>query len=78
MPFEPVARRILPERVSAFLDFWFGAPHEPECFHHKQIWFRGTPEFDDAVRAKFAADHDRAIAGEHAAWEAEPLSSWRW
>jgi uncharacterized protein (DUF924 family) len=64
----------LPARAQALLDFWFGPPDHPECFHHKQIWFRSTPEFDDKVRAGFAADHELALAGNHAAWEETPLS----
>jgi uncharacterized protein (DUF924 family) len=65
----------LPARARAFIDFWFGAPDHPECFHHKQIWFRSTPEFDAAVCANFAEDHELATAGALAAWEDEPLSA---
>lgn len=59
----------LPERARAWLDFWFGPPDHPERHHHKQIWFRSTPEFDEAVRAGFAADHEAAVAGGLAHWE---------
>ena len=65
----------LPARAQAFLDFWFGAPGDPARFHHKQIWFRSTAEFDEAVRENFAADHDRAVAGDYATWEDAPLSA---
>jgi uncharacterized protein (DUF924 family) len=65
----------LPDRARAFLDFWFGAPDHPERLHHKQIWFRSTPEFDAAVRAGFAADHELAVAGALASWEAAPISA---
>jgi uncharacterized protein (DUF924 family) len=65
----------LPARARALLDFWFGPPEDPQRLHHRQIWFRGTPEFDAAVRANFAADHDAAAAGGLADWEAEPLSA---
>jgi len=64
----------LPARAQALFDFWFGEADHPERFHHKQVWFRGTPEFDTAVRDNFAADHDDAVAARLAAWEAEPLS----
>ena len=43
--------------------------------HHKQLWFRSTPEFDTAVREGFAADHDAAVAGQFADWESEALSA---
>jgi uncharacterized protein (DUF924 family) len=65
----------LPARVEAFLDFWFGPPEHPERLHHKQLWFRSTSEFDEAVRQGFAADHDAAAAGALGTWEAEPLSA---
>ena len=59
----------LPERAQALFDFWFGVPGDPERLHHRQIWFRSTPEFDAAVRRGFAADHDQAVAGRLADWE---------
>jgi uncharacterized protein (DUF924 family) len=65
----------LPARAQALLDFWFGVADDPERYHHKQLWFRGTPEFDAAVRANFAADHDDAVAGRLADWEAKPHSA---
>ncbi|HEX3954830.1 MAG TPA: DUF924 family protein [Stellaceae bacterium] len=65
----------LPERARALLDFWFGDADHPERLHHKQVWFRSTGEFDAAVRANFAADHDAAAAGAYAAWEAAPESA---
>jgi uncharacterized protein (DUF924 family) len=65
----------LPTRAQALLDFWFGPPENPELYHHKQIWFRSTPEFDAAIRAGFAADHDQAVAGALTAWEEAPLSA---
>ena len=40
--------------------------------HHRQIWFRSTPEFDAAVRHGFAADHDQAVAGILRDWEGSP------
>jgi uncharacterized protein (DUF924 family) len=63
------------ERARIFLDFWFGGPDDPDRHHHRQIWFRSTPEFDAAVRTRFAADHDAAVAGQFADWEAEPLTA---
>jgi uncharacterized protein (DUF924 family) len=69
MPASPNGNGALPERVRAWLDFWFGPPDHPERHHHKQIWFRSTPEFDAAVRTGFAADHETAVAGLLAHWE---------
>jgi uncharacterized protein (DUF924 family) len=59
----------LPERARALLDFWFGPPGDPDRFRHRRIWFRSTPEFDEAVRCGFAEDHERAVAGAFAPWE---------
>ena len=65
----------LPERARALLDFWFGPAGDPDRLHHRQIWFRSTPEFDAAVRRGFAEDHERAVAGELGDWEAEAPST---
>jgi uncharacterized protein (DUF924 family) len=65
----------LPERACALLDFWFGPPADPERLHHRQIWFRSTPEFDAAVRERFAGDHEVAVTGRYATWEDAPESA---
>jgi uncharacterized protein (DUF924 family) len=65
----------LPERARAWLDFWFGPPGDPERYHHRQIWFRSTQEFDEAVRSGFAPDHDAAVSGALASWENAPESA---
>jgi uncharacterized protein (DUF924 family) len=65
----------LPARAQALINFWFGAPDHPERLHHKQIWFRSTPEFDAAARIGFAPDHDAAVAGALVGWENSPESA---
>jgi uncharacterized protein (DUF924 family) len=65
----------LPARAQALFHFWFGPPGHPACLHHRQIWFRSTPEFDAAVCENFAADHDSAVAGLLSAWDNTPLSA---
>ncbi|MGD9618061.1 MAG: DUF924 family protein [Alphaproteobacteria bacterium] len=65
----------LPERARTWLDFWFGPPDDPERHHHRQIWFRSTPQFDAAVRSGFTADHNAAVARELTHWEEAPLSA---
>jgi uncharacterized protein (DUF924 family) len=74
MPFE-LDTLPLPARAQALFDFWFGKADHPERFHHKQIWFRSTPEFDAAVRENFAADHEAAVAGAFADWRETPFSA---
>jgi len=70
----PLDGGALPPRAQALLDFWFGAPGDPARLHHRQIWFRSTPAFDEAVRQGFAADHEMAAAALLADWEAMPQS----
>jgi uncharacterized protein (DUF924 family) len=65
----------LPERARSLIDFWFGPPNDPERLSHRQIWFRSTPEFDEAVRRGFAADHEEAVAGALAGWESTAESA---
>jgi uncharacterized protein (DUF924 family) len=60
----------LPDRAAALLDFWFGPPGDPGREQHRPIWFRGTPEFDAALREAFLADYEAAAAGRLADWEA--------
>jgi uncharacterized protein (DUF924 family) len=69
MPFA-AAPPPLPARAQALLDFWFGPPGDPERLHHRQIWFRSTAEFDEAVRQGFRGDHEAAVAGALQDWEA--------
>jgi uncharacterized protein (DUF924 family) len=59
----------LPARAAALLDFWFGPPGDPAREEHRQIWFRGTPEYDAALRQAFLADYEAAALGGFAAWE---------
>lgn len=60
----------LPGRAQALLDFWFGAPDDPDRERHRDIWFHGTEEFDAALRREFLADYEAVIAGELRDWEA--------
>jgi uncharacterized protein (DUF924 family) len=61
------------ERARALLDYWFGAPGDPDCDRWRPVWFEATPEFDAALRERFAADQRRAAAGDDDAWIAAPL-----
>jgi uncharacterized protein (DUF924 family) len=65
----------LPDRARSLIEFWFGPPGSPERLHHRQIWFRSTPEFDEAVRRGFARDHENAVAGAFSDWEAAAESA---
>lgn len=62
----------IPQRAAALIDFWFGTVGDPEREQHRPIWFRGTDEFDAALRREFLADYEAAAAGKLSAWEASP------
>lgn len=62
----------LPERARALLDFWFGPPGDPDREKHREIWFRSTTEFDDALRHEFLTDYEAASAGKLDTWETSP------
>jgi uncharacterized protein (DUF924 family) len=62
----------LPDRVRALLDAWFGPPGDPAREQHREIWFKSTAEFDDALRHTFLADYEAGAAGELREWEASP------
>lgn len=57
-PVDPAAQEVLA--------FWFrGDERDPR-------WFRKDPAFDDGVRSRFLALHERGAAGELAAWRETP------
>lgn len=49
------------------LDFWFGDTDEP-----REAWFRKDPAFDGAIRDRFGALIDAALAGTIDGWAASP------
>jgi uncharacterized protein (DUF924 family) len=53
--------------ASDILDFWFG-----DRSGERAEWFRKDPAFDEAIRARFGAAVDAAIAGGYAAWTDTP------
>lgn len=65
----------LPARAKALLDFWFGAEGDPAREKRREIWFKSTEAFDQAVRADFLEDHERAVRGELAEWEGAPCAA---
>ena len=62
----------LPDRAKALLDTWFGPPGDPERERHRDIWFKGTPQFDASLREAFLADYEAGAAGKLRSWEALP------
>ena len=67
--------RNLPDRARALLDAWFGPPGDPGRERHRDIWFKGTAEFDAGLREAFLADYEAGAAGQLRLWEALPESA---
>jgi len=70
---DPVVK--LPERAQALIDLWFGPPGDPGRGQPRKIWFKGTAEFDTALREAFLRDHEAAAAGSLRSWEDRPDSA---
>ncbi|WP_035990337.1 DUF924 family protein [Leptolyngbya sp. KIOST-1] len=64
------------ERVEEILRFWFGDPAEPngEYGQQRQVWFKKDPAFDAAIRQRFLAEVERAMAGGLEGWRSQPRS----
>lgn len=62
-----------PERAEEILSFWCGvsAAWDFEDARHK-LWFGGAADTDEQVRTRYAADVERAAAGECDTWGATP------
>ncbi len=54
------------------LDFWFGAPGSPGYGRPRDVWFKKSDVFDQAVRQQFLLTHELAADGRLAAWHAAP------
>lgn len=55
-------------RIDAVLGFWFGEPAERALGRARAAWFRKDPAFDDAIRERFGALVEEALAGGLADW----------
>jgi uncharacterized protein (DUF924 family) len=52
------------------LDFWFGAPGSPDDGQPRRAWFVKKDAFDAAIRTRFGAVIDAALAGGLRDWDA--------
>ncbi len=59
-------------RVDEILEFWFGDGSDPA---HERLWFAQDAAFDQACKAGFLADHERAAGGELDRWKEAPSSA---
>jgi uncharacterized protein (DUF924 family) len=51
------------------LDFWFGAPGSPDAGQPRRAWFVKKDDFDDAIRTRFGATIEQALAGGLRDWD---------
>ena len=55
-------------RIAEVVAFWFGEPAQRALGRPREAWFRKDPAFDEAIRARFGALVDEALAGGLADW----------
>ena len=71
----------MPDGARAVLDFWFGAPGSALDGQPRREWFVKDAAFDTAIRERFGATIDAAIAGGLREWDATGpdgvLARWR-
>ena len=53
-------------------DFWFGAPASAGYGKPRDVWFKKSDVFDQAVRQRFLLLHELAADGRLAAWNVTP------
>jgi uncharacterized protein (DUF924 family) len=56
-------------RAQEVLDFWFLAPNDPRYGSQRAEWFRKDDAFDAAIRERFAALAEQAVAGGLREWD---------
>jgi len=61
--------------ADAVVDFWFGAPGNPEFGTARKSWFVKDAAFDATIRERFGALVERALRGELATWGDKPRSA---
>jgi uncharacterized protein (DUF924 family) len=61
-----MTKKTLPQDV---LNFWFGAPDDPEFGQPREAWFKKDDVFDADIRSKFGEAVEQAIEGGLEDWE---------
>jgi uncharacterized protein (DUF924 family) len=59
----------LPGEAQAVIDFWFLPTTDPQHGRFRREWFRRDETFDEAIRSRFGALIETALAGELSDWE---------
>lgn len=58
--------------AAALIDFWFGPADDPDREGFRKWWFEKNDSVDAALRERFGAAHDRALAGGFDGWLGAP------
>jgi uncharacterized protein (DUF924 family) len=66
---------VIDAQAQAVLDFWFGAPDDPQHLLPRKQWFTKDEAFDTSIRERFGAVIESAIAGGCAHWAATPTGA---
>ena len=66
---------MIDSQAQEVLDFWFGAPDDPQRLLPRQQWFVKDDAFDAGIRERFGTLIERAIAGELVHWAATPAGA---
>jgi uncharacterized protein (DUF924 family) len=63
-------------QVEEILSFWFGEPQDDEAYYKERsaVWFAHNPQFDQGLRASFAADYQLAAQRRLMDWRNAPRS----
>ena len=69
---EAAGTAALPAEAQAVLDFWFGAPGDPEHGTDRKFWFTKSDATDREVAERFGPLIERALRGELVGWAGEP------
>lgn len=64
---------IIDPRAQAVLDFWFGAPADPDHRNARKAWFVKDDAFDALIRARFQGLHGEASARRLDRWRTSAL-----
>ena len=61
--------------AQSVLDFWFGAPTDPDYGRVRKAWFAKDDAFDAEVRDRFGTTIEQALRGELDDWRGEAHSA---
>jgi uncharacterized protein (DUF924 family) len=67
---QAVDKAAMTDTADSILDFWFGRPGSADYGRERKEWFRKNAAFDAAIRSRFGAEVETALAGGYADWTA--------